>query len=332
MPRRVGWFCALALLLQSTAPAAAPGPKAKPRPLKVSIETPTAGIQDGDHTLQLEAQVSDPRLRTALLSVNGAVYEVPVRGGRIEQTVVVVPGNNRVGLVIKRGAAVARDSVTFYMRGKRTDLVVLLTWAARGEIIDLWVREPGGETCKWDHRQTRGGGRLLDFSQDAIGFGSQAFVLPDVRPGRYRVKVHYWGAYDQQDGRGRWSYEELIQNLDEVDQALHSAPSKIRSWASYRRTRQAEAPHFTLSPAAQRLLAKRAERAQLQRRLDKWALPGAPQTPVHGEAILFPGTRYERRWRFALTSQRTGQLAALGEVEVTAAMIRAARASKQVQP
>ncbi len=182
MPRRVGWICALALLLQSTAPAAAPEPKAKPRPLKVTIETPTAGIQDGDHTLQLEAQVSDPRLRTALLSVNGAVYEVPVRGGRIEQTVVVVPGNNRVGLVVKRGAAVARDSVTFYMRGKRTDLVVLLTWAARGEIIDLWVREPGGETCKWDHRQTRGGGRLLDFSQDAIGFGSQAFVLPGSAP------------------------------------------------------------------------------------------------------------------------------------------------------
>jgi len=297
-----------------------------PNPLKVTIETPTGGTEDADHTIALEARVSDPRIRTALLTVNGAVYEVPVRGGRIEQTMVVVPGNNRVGVVVKRGTEVARDSVTFYLRGKRTDLVVLLTWAARGEIIDLWVREPGGETCKWDHRKTRGGGRLLDFSQDAIGFGSQAFVLPTIRPGRYRIKVHYWGAYDQQDHRGSWSYGELIERLDEVGAELRTGRSRIRAWSTYRRTRRAEAPHFTLSRAARQQLALSAEQAQLRRRLDKWASPAAPQTPVRGEAILFAGTRFERRWRFALTSQRTGQLAALGEVEVTAAMIRAARA------
>jgi uncharacterized protein YfaP (DUF2135 family) len=278
------------------------GARATARPLTVKITEPTNGVLEADYTVELRARVSDPRVRTALLAVNGAVYDVPVRGGRIKQTVVAVPGNNRVGIVVRRGGRVARDSLTFYLRGARTDLIVLLTWPTRGEIIDLWVREPGGETCKWDHRQTGSGGRLLDFSEDAIGFGSQAFVLPRIRAGRYRIKVHYWGAYGRDDARGFWAYSELMERLDRLDAGLGRK----------------------LAPARREAL--RRKRAALARRLDRWASPAAPQTRVRGEAILFPGTRHERRWRFAVTSQRTGQLLSLGEAEVSAAMIRAARA------
>jgi hypothetical protein len=46
---------------------------------------------------------------------------------------------------------------------------------------------------------------------------------------------------------------------------------------------------------------------------------------VHTEVVLFANTAHERRWRFDRTPQRTGQLETLGEVEVTAEMIRAAR-------
>src|SRR5262249_14171272 len=140
----------------------------------------------------LEGKVSDAGLTRATLVVNGAAYQVPIEQGLVRQRIIAMPGNNRVGLVVKRGDTVARDSVTFHARGEAMDLVVLLTWPTQGEIIDLWVREPGGETCKWDHRQTASGGHLLDFSEDAIGFGSQAFVLPSATPGRFRIKVHYW--------------------------------------------------------------------------------------------------------------------------------------------
>lgn len=270
----------------------------------MTITTPTGGMVDADYTVALEAEVSNPRIRTAQLVVNGAVYEVPVRGGRINQTVVAVPGNNRVGVVVRHGGKVARDSLTFFLRGERTDLIILLTWAARGEIIDLWVREPGGETCKWDHRETRSKGRLLDFSKDAIGFGSQAYVLPSVSAGRYRIKVHYWGAYGRDDGRNIWTYEEMIKRLDELDET----PGKKK-------------------PGPAELARLQRKRGDLIRRLDHWASPAAPQTPVRAEAILFPNTRHERRWRFKLLSQRTGQLLSLGEMRVTAAMIREARAS-----
>jgi hypothetical protein len=43
--------------------------------------------------------------------------------------------------------------------------------------------------------------------------------------------------------------------------------------------------------------------------------------------LLFPNTPHERRWRFDLTAQRSGQLQTLGEVEVTGAMLLDARRS-----
>jgi len=112
---------------------------------------------------------------------------------------VIVPGNNRLAVLARRGGETARDSVTFFADGETADLMVVLGWPSRGEIIDLWVREPSGATCKLDHRETPHG-MLLDFSESAIGFGSQAYVARLVEPGRYRIKVHYWGAYDEGDG------------------------------------------------------------------------------------------------------------------------------------
>lgn len=256
-------------------------------PLRVTITDPPAGIVASDFTTSLAATISDASVQTAVLSVNGAEYEVPVEGGRVAQNVVIIPGNNRLGVVARRGEETARDSVTFFAAGEAADLMVVLTWQSRGEIIDLWVREPSGATCKWDNRSTEHGS-LLDFSESAIGFGSQAYVSRQVGPGRYRIKVHYWGAYDEDDARGRWTYDELLERLD----------------------RPATTP---------------AERARIEADLDRWAEPGAPQTPLRAEAILFPGTRHERRWRFDLVVQRTGQLVGLGEVEITADMIRAAR-------
>lgn len=277
---------------------------ATPSPLTVHIDAPTAGVVDGDLTVQLSATVSDATVRTALLSVNGVAYEVPVSAGRIEQQVVVVPGNNRVAVSVARGAATAREATTFFLRGPRVDLVVVLGWASRGEIIDLWTREPSGETCKWDHRETAAGGRLLDFSQDAIGFGSQAYVLPTVRPGRYRVKVHYWGSASSEDSPAMSTWFSSIGRLGALDARL-AGPTTTAALV--------------------------AERATVLSTLDRWARPAAPQTPVHAEIVLFPNSVHERRWRFDRTPQRDGELATLGEVEVTAAMIHAAR-SGEVAP
>lgn len=270
-------------------------------PLTVTIEAPLGGVEDADHTTQLRATVSDPTITTATLSLNGASYEVPVEGGVISQILVVFPGVNRVGLRVARGTSSAESSVTWTVRGERTELMIIATWQARGEIIDLWTREPGGETCKWDHRSTESGGRLLDFSADAIGFGSQAYVATEVRPGTYRVKLHYWGSSATEDQRDSNEYVRLLDELDAAEERLASAVPALRA---------------TLE----------AQRDDARRALDAWAEPAAPQTPVHVEAVLFPGTPHERRFRFDRVIQRDGHLETLGEIEIDAAMVRAARA------
>ena len=270
------------------------------RGLEVRIVAPHGGVVPGP-TVELVAEVSDPRATEAMLVANGASYHVPIEQGRIEQRIVAVPGNNRVGVVVRHGRRIARDSTTFRYEGEPIDLVVLLTWPSRGEIVDLWVREPGGETCKWDHRETASGGRLLDFSTDAIGFGSQAFVLPEARAGSFRIKVHYWGAYSEEDQRGHYQYDELMRAVEDLDGRIAALPA-----GRARRTLEAE-------------------RRRTIDQIDRWATPAAPQTPVHAEVVLFPGTRSERRWRFDVTVHRVGQLTTLGQVEIAEEMIRAAR-------
>ena len=272
-------------------------------PLEVSLESPHGGVVPGP-TVQVEATVSDPKVTEALLVVNGASYHVPVEQGRVTQGIVAVPGNNRVGIVVRDRGRVARDSTTFRYEGEPVEMVVLLTWPAEGEIIDLWVREPGGETCKWDHRGTQGGGRLRDCTPDAIGYGSQAYVTETVRPGSFRIKVHYWGGWAENDQRQRWDYQNLINRVDELEQRIADASS------------DAERHRLT------------EERDRTRRLLDRWATPAAPQTPVHAEVVVFPGTRAERRWRFDIVVDRTGALTTLGEVEVSEEMIRAARGAR----
>jgi len=270
-------------------------------PLSVRIEEPGGGVLRAQDTARLVATVSDPSVLTASITVHGMSYEVPVRDGRVEQTVVVLPGSNRVGVGVRRGDTVARDSVTFHVDGDPVDLVVLLGWSARGEIIDLWVREPDGETVKWDHRESTPGGRLLDFSSDAIGFGSQAYLRPSASAGRYRVKVHYWSDGSRRGDRDDSAFEAALERLHAIDARLRATPP----------------------PSEAAALAS--ERAGVTARLDAWGLPSGAQTPLHAEVLLFANTPRERRWRFDLTAQRSGQLQTLGEVEVTAAMLLDAR-------
>lgn len=268
------------------------------RALTVTLDAPEGGVVDvSGSVLSLSASVSDPTVRTAIVTAGGASYEVPVEGGRVFQDVVVAPGPGRVAVSVRRGDQVASASVTYYARGERTELLVLATWPSRGEIVDLWVREPSGETCKWDHRQTRSGGRLLDFSGDAIGFGSQAYVRGEVSPGTYRIKLHYWSQGESE--RGPWDYETLLEELDRLS-AIPIGPGVLG-------------------------VLQRRELAEAERLLDRWATPVAPQVAVRVEAIAFPGSRFERRFRFERRVQATGHLATLGEIEIDEALIAAAR-------
>ncbi|MBL8898236.1 MAG: hypothetical protein JNM84_11440 [Planctomycetes bacterium] len=71
------------------------------------------------------------------------------------------------------------------------DLRVTIGWNTDATDIDLWVTEPGGEKCYYQHKETAAGGRLLeDLTQ---GYGPERYELAHARAGTYRVEAHYFG-------------------------------------------------------------------------------------------------------------------------------------------
>ncbi|MEY2690693.1 MAG: hypothetical protein RL375_4893, partial [Pseudomonadota bacterium] len=74
-------------------------------------------------------------------------------------------------------------------------LRVLLSWDTDNTDIDLWVVDPDGETCSYQRRITRQGGRLT--SDNTEGYGPEEFVLRVARPGSYVVKANYFGHRQQ---------------------------------------------------------------------------------------------------------------------------------------
>jgi tetratricopeptide (TPR) repeat protein len=72
------------------------------------------------------------------------------------------------------------------------DVRIVLTWDADQTDIDLWVTEPSGETCIYNHnRTTIGGAMSRDFTQ---GYGPEEYALRKVMPGEYKIQANYYGS------------------------------------------------------------------------------------------------------------------------------------------
>ncbi|HEX8911526.1 MAG TPA: DUF2135 domain-containing protein, partial [Humisphaera sp.] len=72
------------------------------------------------------------------------------------------------------------------------DVRIVLTWDADQTDIDLWVTEPSGETCIYNHnRTTIGGAMSRDFTQ---GYGPEEYALRRVMPGQYKIQANYYGS------------------------------------------------------------------------------------------------------------------------------------------
>ncbi|WP_457442619.1 VIT domain-containing protein [Roseateles sp. P5_E4] len=75
------------------------------------------------------------------------------------------------------------------------DLRAVLTWDADNTDIDLWVTDPDGEKAYYAHRLTRQGGAMSrDFTG---GYGPEEFSLRRAKPGRYEVRVQFYGHSQQ---------------------------------------------------------------------------------------------------------------------------------------
>ena len=70
-------------------------------------------------------------------------------------------------------------------------LRIILTWDADNSDIDLWVDDPNGERAMYSHPLTYQGGRMSrDFTG---GYGPEVFLVRTPKPGKYTVRINYYG-------------------------------------------------------------------------------------------------------------------------------------------
>ena len=82
--------------------------------------------------------------------------------------------------------------VTAAYQPEQADILVTITWNTDRTDVDLHVREPNGEVCKYSNKNTEIGGRLTrDVTQ---GFGPEMYVLENAINGDYRILAHYFRA------------------------------------------------------------------------------------------------------------------------------------------
>ena len=96
------------------------------------------------------------------------------------------------------GAAFGKSCSHHWARLRRNlpvGLRVVLSWDADDTDIDLWVVDPNKELAYFAHPRTFQGGLMSrDFR---AGYGPEEFVLRRPKPGRYEVRVDFYGHRQQ---------------------------------------------------------------------------------------------------------------------------------------
>ncbi|WP_235568633.1 VIT domain-containing protein [Lysobacter sp. Root983] len=81
------------------------------------------------------------------------------------------------------------------LRNLPLDLRAVLSWDSDNSDMDLWVTDPNGERCYYQHTLTYQGGRISkDFTG---GYGPEEFMLRDAKPGKYKVEANFYGDRQQ---------------------------------------------------------------------------------------------------------------------------------------
>ncbi|RKH49461.1 DUF2135 domain-containing protein, partial [Corallococcus llansteffanensis] len=83
------------------------------------------------------------------------------------------------------------DGVATFADAQPIDYQLTTHWNSDSTDIDLWVIEPNGEKCFYQHKDTRLGGKLYWDITD--GLGPELYHARKAAPGPYHVVVHYYG-------------------------------------------------------------------------------------------------------------------------------------------
>ncbi len=106
-----------------------------------------------------------------------------------------------------------------------TDIRVVLNWDSDNSDMDLWVTDPNGEKCFYNHKTTFIGGWISrDFTQ---GYGPEAFWLKRAKPGEYKIEVNYYGSRQQVIAGSTTIQIQLFLNFGRKNQELQEITLRL---------------------------------------------------------------------------------------------------------
>lgn len=97
-----------------------------------------------------------------------------------------------------------------------TDVRVVLNWDSDGVDMDLWVTDPRGEKCYYQHKRTAIGGYISDDLTG--GYGPEEFWIRKAMPGTYKIEVNYYGSNRQRISGPTTIQTELILDYGRLNQ------------------------------------------------------------------------------------------------------------------
>jgi tetratricopeptide (TPR) repeat protein len=142
-----------------------------------------------DHALAL---VDNKRPQEALKIYRSLLYqeftdEISMRDNGIEEILIMEINN-----ILKQNKNVDGSKIDDRLKADLpVDIRVVINWNKDNTDIDLWVTDPKGEDCSYQHKSTAIGGRISnDFTQ---GFGPEQFLLKKAVKGKYKIKTNFFG-------------------------------------------------------------------------------------------------------------------------------------------
>lgn len=113
--------------------------------------------------------------------------EISMRDNGIEEILIMEINN-----ILKQNKNVDGSKIDDRLKADLpVDIRVVINWNKDNTDIDLWVTDPKGEDCSYQHKSTAIGGRMSnDFTQ---GFGPEQFLLKKAVKGKYKIKTNFFG-------------------------------------------------------------------------------------------------------------------------------------------
>jgi len=141
------------------------------------------------------------------------------------QTIALMEANRLLSVAEHAGADIKNPLDPRLVKLLDVDMRIILTWDTDLTDMDLWVTEPSGEKCMYNHARTQIGGRMSrDFTR---GYGPEEYWVRRGMPGQVRIQVNYYGSGQVTLTGGTTIQVDVFTNYGRADEHKQSITKRL---------------------------------------------------------------------------------------------------------